>query len=59
MAGKVGELQGIVLDQGRFILNILNEQGFVLTEEQSKIGKSLIARMTVSFMPYVVQAWNQ
>jgi len=47
-----------VLDQGRFIMDILNEQGFVLSEEQSKIAKSLMDKMTLSFMPYVIQVSN-
>ena len=54
----MGELQGIVLDQGRFIMDILKEQKFVLSEEQSRIAKALMDKMTLSFMPYVIQMTN-
>ncbi len=44
-----------MLDQGRFIMDILNEERLKLTEEQSKIGESLIARMTLSFFLHLLR----
>jgi len=55
VAGKLGELQGIVFEQNNFIMDILKKEGFKLLEEQAEIGRRLMARMGISFFPHLIR----